>query len=339
MLDIFKGHAFSTTSLTDAINDLKYKPGRIDELGIFAASGVATTSIAIEKKGEILVIVPPTPRGGPGTTIGRVKRDLRNLRIPHFEINDAVMADEVQDVRQFGKEKAIETVMGKVAERFLTHLNSFAVTEEFARMGAVQGIIVYADGSTLNLFDEFGVTADPVINFDLKNLTVEDGTLRRTCAGIVRRVAEHLGGVPFDGIHAFCGDNFFDDLLQHPEVRETFKGWSEAQILRDGYVSPKKSAFGTFEFGGIVWENYRGAVGSKTYVGTDDCHLFPTGVPDLFKTAYAPADYVDTVNTVGQRVYARQDEMRGGKGVHLDTQMNALQYCTRPKVLMKGKRG
>jgi len=132
MLDIFKDHAFSTTRLTDAINDLKYKPGRIDELGIFAGSGVATTSIAIEKKGEILVIVPPTPRGGPGTTIGRVKRDLRNLRIPHFEINDAVMADEVQDVRQFGKEKALETVMGKVAERFLTHLNSFAVTEEFA---------------------------------------------------------------------------------------------------------------------------------------------------------------------------------------------------------------
>ncbi|MBY0400953.1 major capsid protein, partial [Myxococcota bacterium] len=141
------------------------------------------------------------------------------------------------------------------------------------------------------------------------------------------------------------GDNFFDDLLAHKEVRETYKGWSEAQILRESYIGPNRSSYGIFEFGGIVFENYRGAsipdAKSKTlqtYIGTDNCHLFPLGVPGLFKTAYAPADYEETVNTLGRRLYSRQYPMQNGKGRHLDSQMNALQYCSRPKALISGRR-
>ena len=339
MLDIFNDDAFSIVSLTDAINDISFKPGRLGELGLFSAAGVETLQIAIERKGDILTIVPPTPRGAPGVTMGREKRDLRTLTIPHFEINDAVYADEIQSVRAFGRSDALETVMTKVSERLITHTDSIGITEENARLGAVQGIITYADGSNLNLFSEFGVTQEAEVNFDLGNAGLADGALRRKCALVTRRVADLLGGTPFTGIHALCGDNFFDDLLQHPEVRETYKGWSEAQVLREGYVGASKSVYGSLAFGGIVWENYRGAVGSPVGIGTDKVNLFPMGVPGLFKTAWAPADYVETVNTVGRRLYTRQVLMPSGKGINLDTQMNALQYCTRPQVLMKGKRG
>ena len=60
-------------------------------------------------------------------------------------------------------------------------------------------------------------------------------------------------------------------------------------------------------------------------------------MPGLFRTYYAPADYIETVNTIGRRLYAKQYDMPNGKGVHLDTQMNALNICTRPKVLIQGK--
>lgn len=339
MLDIFNDAAFSTTSLTDAINELKYKPGRIGELGLFSGFGVDTTTIVVEKKGDILAIVPPTPRGAPGTTIGKEKRELRSLIIPHFEINDAIYAEEVQGIRAFGSVQQLQTVMMKVGQRQQAHSSSFAVTEEHARMGAVKGIITYADGSTLNLFDEFGVKQEPEINFDLSNSGAEDGSLRRKCAGLTRKMSDILGGLPFDGIHAFVGDNFFDDLLSNKEVRETYKNYSAAQILREGYVGPNRSSYGIFEFGGIVWENYRGAnIGGNTFIDPDKANFFPTGVPGLFRTAWAPADYVDTVNMLGQRLYSKQYRMQNDKGINLDTQMNALQYCTRPKVLMHGKR-
>lgn len=338
MLDIFESDAFSVVRLTQAINEIKFVPGRIGELGLFDVDSQDVTKISIEKKGDILILVPPSQRGGPGTTVEKDHRDIRVLQVPHFEINDAVYAEEVQNVRAFGEERALETVIAKVASRQRMHVRSFAATEEFARIGAVKGIVTYADGSTLNLFDEFGVTQIPEINFDLANVDPEDGILRRQCSGLVRTVSNELEGLPWSGLWAFCGDNFFDDLLQHPEVRETFKGWSEAKILRDGYLGPNRSTYGIFEFGGVVWENYRGSVGSTSFIESDKCHIFPVGSQGLFKTVYAPADYIETVNTMGQRLYNKQYNMKNGKGVNFDTQMNALQYCSRPRALLKGKR-
>lgn len=338
MSDVFASNGFSVVRLTKAVNELKHVPGRIEELNIFEAEPVPTTSIAIERKGDSLVLVPPTSRGGLGVTVEHAKRDMRDLVIPHFEVNDSVYADEVQNVRAFGSESGLETVAAKVAEKMRVAVNSLAATEEHARMGAIQGVVTYADGSSLDLFVEFGVVAEPTIDFALTAPSPTEGALRRKCAGIKRRMIDTLGGVPMTGVRAFCGDEFFDDLLSHPEVRETYKGWSEGRILRDAYIGDDRGTYGIFEFGGIVWENYRGAVGATNFIAADDVHVFPVGVPGLFRTAYAPADLLETVNTMGQPRYAKQSPMPNGKGTNLSVQMNALQYCTRPRLLMHGVR-
>ena len=120
-------------------------------------------------------------------------------------------------------------------------------------------------------------------------------------------------------------------------MRETYKGYADAASLRNAYINSGSSGiYGAFEFGGITWMNYRG--GQNVGIETDKCHLVPMGVPGLFRTVYAPADYIETVNTPGQRLYGKQWEMQNGKGVNLEFQMNALQYCTRPRVLIPGKR-
>jgi Phage major capsid protein E len=117
MLDVFETNAFTLVTLTDAINKIKFVPRRIDQLGLFQDTAINTTTIVIEQKDNVLVHIPPTPRGAPGTTVDKPKRNVRNLTVPHFEIKDAIYADEVQNVRAFGSESVAETVMGKVAER------------------------------------------------------------------------------------------------------------------------------------------------------------------------------------------------------------------------------
>lgn len=338
MLDIFNGDAFSLTRLTQSINDIKLVPGRLEKLGLFEPDPVDVTSVAVEKQGDILVLVPPTPRGGPGVTVEKDTRSIRLLSVPHFEINDAVYAEEVQGRRAFGSETALETVMGKVARRQRIHANSLAATEELSRIGAVKGVVTYADSSTLDLFSEFGVTQIAETDWDLDNANPAEGVLRKECAGVVRTMAGELDGLPFTGLWALCGDAFFDDLLAHKEVRDSYKGWSEAQILRDGYIGPNRDSYGVFEFGGITWENYRGSVGGTGFIDTDKCHIFPMGVPGLFRTVYSPADYVETVNTLGRRFYSKQWMMDNGKGINLDSQSNNLQYCSRPRCLLQGKR-
>jgi hypothetical protein len=41
---------------------------------------------------------------------------------------------------------------------------------------------------------------------------------------------------------------------------------------------------------------------------------------------------------MGLRMYMKQYLMPNDKGVHLDTQMNAIDFCSRPRTLIKAKR-
>lgn len=334
MLDIFKNDAFSCTSLTDFVNDLKYRPGRIGQMGLFSAHPVTTTSIAIERVGDILQLVKPTPRGGPGETRDMPKRKMTDFKVPHFQRDWAVYADQVQNVRARGTEGELATVQQIVGDVIAANTSDMDLTEEQARLGAVTGIITYADGSTLNLFTEFGVAQVAEVDFDLDNADPADGALRLAATKVIRAQKKALGAVPFTEVHAFAGDTFFDQLLTHREVRDTYKGWSEAQILRESYIGKNRSENPMFEFGGIVWENYGEIDGEGVGIATTKARFFPVGVANLFKTYQSPADYIETVNTLGQRLYAKQWPMQNDKGINGELQMNALQLCTRPGVLM-----
>lgn len=340
MSDAFNGDAFSVLSLTDAINKIPFVPGRAGQIAGWEEEGIATTSILLEEQNGELKLVDPTPRGGPGSSFAPSGRNARSLVVPHYQVDDFIPADSVQGVRAFGTSSQLEVLSDRVNARLQNHVSwKLDPTLEYQRVGAIKGVILNGSGSTLyNLFTEFGVAQEAEVDFDLDNATPASGALRKKCAGIVRKMADNLGGVAVGAIYALCGDAFFDDLLAHPEVRESYKNTDMAAVLRQGYVLPNGVVYGVFEFGGIVWENYRGSVGGTPFIATDACHIFPVGVPGLWRTVYAPADYEETVNTVGLPRYAKQYPTPNGKGRSLEVQMNALNYCTRPKVLMKGKR-
>lgn len=340
MLDIFNNDAFSVTRMTNAMREISYVPSRIGQLGLFQTESIDTLDVAIEKAdAEQLVLIASSPRGGVGDPRDMAKRSLRKLGVPHFQRNDAIYADEVQQVRAFGQETAVETLAGKIASKAAVHSQDFALTEEYHRLNVIKtGNLLDANGDVLyNYATEFGEAMPAEIDFDLDNASPAEGALRKKCAGVVRSISNSLGGLPYRGIHALCGDAFFDDLIAHKEVRETYKNHADAAALRTAYINDGSGgSWGMFEFGGITWENYRG--GGSVSIDTDKCHIFPLGVPQLFKTVYAPADYMETVNRPGQRLYAKQWRMPNDKGVNVEFQMNALHYCTRPRVLQRGKR-
>ena len=333
VLDVFKTDAFSVTSLTDSINKLPFVPGRAGEVIPWSEQGVATTSIMLEEYGGELKLINPTPRGGPGQAVSKPKRVARNLTIPHYEVNDAVYAEQVQGVRAFGSESQVQTVFGMVNQRLGEHVQlKLDPTLEYQRVGAVKGVILNGDGTTLyDLFTEFGVSQEAEIDFNLDADGSATGALRKAVSAAVRLIANNLGGIPFTGVNAFCSDTFYDSLINNPEVVRTYLNQQEAAQLRGNTV------YQFFDFAGVRWENYRGAVGATSFIAADKVHLFPVGVPGLFRTVFAPADYVETVNTIGLPRYARQYVADNGKGVNLDVQMNGLSYCTRPKTLIKGK--
>lgn len=339
VLDVFKSDPFSVIQMTDAINKLPYFPGRASQLVPWAERGITTTSVAIESKAGVLTLINPTPRGGPGETIAKIKANLRILRVPHYERDDAVYADEVQGVREFGQEQSIATVQGVINGRMADHTMDMDATLEFQRVGALKGIILNPDGSTLyNLFTEFSEPAQTEVDFNLDAAT-DTGALRAACAAVTRTIADAMGGMPFSGVHAFCSNEFFDALVANVEVRTSYKNTDMATVLRDGYLYPNNQfrIYGAFEFGGIVWENYRGLVNGSQIIEANKCYIFPMGAPGFFRTVYAPADYVETVNTIGLPRYAKQFPMPNDKGIYMEMQSNALSYVERPSALVKGK--
>ena len=334
-LDIFNSDAFSVISLTDAINKKPYQPGQVLGLGIFEEKGVSTTSVMIEEKDGILYLVENRPRGASGQQNLTEKRKARSLIITHLPTADRILADEIQGIRAFGSESQLVAVEAVVSERMGTMSSSLDATVEHLALGAIKGQILDSDGATViyDLFTEFGVSQATEVDFDLDNASPGSGVVRKKCAGILRTMATNLGAAPVRAAHAYCGSAFFDDLIAHPEVRETYLNQQEAAELRSGYLGERVT------YGGITFEEYRGSIGGVDFVNADKAHFFPVGVPGLFKLYYGPADYIETVNTIGLPKYMKQaaDE-RFNKYVDLEAQSNPLPLCTRPKALIKAKR-
>ena len=64
--------------------------------------------------------------------------------------------------------------------------------------------------------------------------------------------------------------------------------------------------------------------------------MIPEGT-GIFRTWFAPADFVETVNTIGLPRYAKQRVMDFDKGVQIHTQSNPLPICLKPRAVIRCK--
>lgn len=331
-LDVFNSDAFSMTSLTDAINKRPFQPGRLGQLGLFQAKGIPTTTLYVEEKSGVLSLVQTTARGAAGGSVGTNLRTARPFRVPHLQQNGTVVADEVQNIRAFGQENVVQTIQDLVNERNGEMQDNIAATQEFHRMGAIQGLVLDADGTTLfNLFTEFGVSQQ---THDIAFTTATTKVRQRIVAA--KRLAEaELGGVTISGWRGFCGANWFDALTDHATVAEAYKYQQGQQLQTDLRESG-------FVYGGVAWEEYRGSVAPQAggsavdFINADQAWLVPV-VAGMFVTRFAPADYEETVNTMGLPFYAKQapDPTGFNKYRALEVQSNPISLCLRPRAVIK----
>lgn len=326
LLDIFKGDLFSTMTLTAAIQDVPFVPGRIGELGWFDEEGIFDTTVVIEKDNQTLVLVENKARGSNPQVVGSDKRSGIPFNTTHLPETDTIMADEVLGVREFGSEDSRRTVQGVVTKRLEKARRNLDATHEWHRVGALKGKILDSDGSTViaDLFDRFGLEQQSV-NMRLDTDTTK---VRAKCSQIYDKIEDALGGVPFSGVRVLCGKDFWESLITHKKVEETFLNHAAASSLRGDTRE-------AFEFGGIIWERYRGKVGSQAYIGDNEAYAVPEGVSELFITRFAPADYVEAVSTMGLPYYAKTELLSMGKGVLLEAQSNPIHLCTRPRAIIK----
>ncbi len=324
ILDIFGNDAFSMTSLTATINDAPYKPGRIGDMGLFIDAGVNSTTVSVESKNGTLRLLPTKERGAPATQAKGSKRALRDFRLTHIPHDGTILADEVQNVRAFGSTSALEGVRAVVNQRLTDIRANHEVTLEHLRLGAIKGLILDADGSVIyNLFDEFKVqqqTHDFAFSED-------DLDVRDRCVKMRRKIDDALGVTMYSHLHGFCGAEFYDALVGHSSVKDSYQRYQAGAMLRNDFKEG-------FHYCNTLWEEYMGQVEGVPFIAPDEAYVFPMG-SNIFRTWFGPADFVETVNEIGLPLYAKQRPLDFDKGVQLHTQSNPLPLCLKPRAVIK----
>lgn len=322
---------FSVVEMTDAVNKLPLMPLRFG--GMFETTGIPTTHMAFDYKRGRINLIPDSPRGSnPEYVTGKGgKRQVKVLSCTHLSQADTLSPEDIQDVRAFGSTEPV-TVESVINDKLSALKRNLDMTLEFHRLGAIKGIVLDADGSTVlhDIFDTFGVTQTKQ---DLSFPAAVEADKNPILSGIMaakRKIETAMGGNPFSGISAVIGSNAYDMLTSHALVRDAYNLWAANQSNFGDNDYRRRG----FPYGGILWVEASEVVGGRKLVDDDKGHLYPTG-PGIWKMYHAPADWIETVNTRGLQFYARMDPKDRGRGYDLEVQSNPLTLCMFPEALVE----
>lgn len=333
-MDVFKQDAFSAISLTEAVRKSQTIPGLIGSLGLFTPKPVRTRTVAVEVKGNTLNIIQTSEPGAPRTRRANNKADIRDLRVRRIEESSTITAESLQGIRAFGSETELKTLQKEVAERQQDCIDDLSTTVERLRLSCINGILVDADDTTIyDYYSTFGISQPSEIDFSWSSRT---GCKKFVANNVKRPMLRALGGVAPPGMRivALCGDDFYDDMQENGEYRDTYKNTEKASELLKDTVFERVDAWG------VTWINYRGTDdNSRVAIGADKVKFLPVGVRGLFQEAFAPAPTFGMVNTLGQEWYSRivVDRDRD-EWADIEMESHRLPICTRPDALLQGNK-
>jgi hypothetical protein len=333
MIDIFKTSAFDAIQLTNAVVNVPNKFGKLRELGLFGEQGVTTRTVSVEYDNRSLKLLASKPVGSPGDMNKSGKRNLKSFTVPHYPFDDVLLAEDIQNKRQFGSEDQLGDAQYLINKKLMEMRESHDQTLEWMRLGVLKGIVQDGAGSTiLNIYSDFGLT-QTAVGFALPTAGTD---VRGKCNAVKRAIELALLGETMTTIISLCSPTFYDALTGHAKVEAAFANWNAAQNLYSDY---RKLGF---TYNGITFIEYNGSVPDPTgtpqkMIADDEAYFFPMGT-SIFQTYFAPADFMEAVNTAGLPVYAKQEPMAFNRGLKIHTQSNPLPLCLKPTCVIKGTR-
>lgn len=332
-MDVFNNNAFSMTSLTGAVEKIDYVPQTLGQLNLFEPMPVRTRNLFVDRREGVLTLIPSSPLGAPPEELINDDRNAVPLRTTRLTKGFTLYAHEIEGIRAFGSETEFMQVQAEYLRRMARVRADMELTHEFHRLGALQGVLLDADGTSViyNYFDEFEVTPAAVVDFELDDSTTD---VRGKFVNLARDMIRNSGGVitPSTQIHALAGDTFYDGVINHPQVRQTYLNWAAAADLRSG------TAFQSFTYGGVTLHNYRGTDDNSTVaIASAEAKFFPVGARDVFKKAMAPAEFGPYINTAGRDTYAMNiRDLARDAWTRGELYSYPLYFCQRPEVLRTG---
>jgi hypothetical protein len=328
----FDAGGYSLAEMTQAINILPNLYTRLGQIGLFRFEGVTQRSVVIEKREGVLSLLPSVPLGAPATVGTREQRSMRSFALPWIPHDDVILPADIQGMPALGLSDAADPLVDVMNRKLTLMRRKHAQTREYMEMNALRGIVKDGAGTTLyNYFSEFGleqISVDFVFGTAGTNIQSKVRT-------ILRDIEDNLLGETMNTAHALVSSEFFDKLISHPKTEEAYKFFSATggQPLREDMRR-------AFPFAGILFEEYNGSVTlsngtSERLIPAGEGIAFPLGTFDTFTTYGGPANLLETANTVGLPLYARQMMDNKGRWIDLMTEASILPVNKRPRLAIR----
>jgi hypothetical protein len=328
----FDAGGYSLAEMTQAINILPNLYTRLGQIGLFRFEGVTQRSIVIEQRAGVLSLLPSVPLGAPATVGNRESRAMRSFALPWIPHDDVILPADVQGMPALGLSDAADPLVEVMNRKLTLMRRKHAQTREYMEMNALRGIVKDGAGTTLyNYFTEFGldqISVDFVFGTAGTNI---QGKVRTT----LRAIEDNLMGETMTTAHALVSSEFFDKLISHPKTEDAYKFFSAT-----GGQPLRQDMRRAFPFAGILFEEYNGSVTlsngtSERLIPTGEGIAFPMGTFDTFTTYGGPANLLETANTIGLPLYARQMMDTKGRWIDLMTEASILPVNKRPRLAIR----
>ena len=326
----FDAGGYSLAEMTEAINILPNLYTRLGQMGLFEFEGVTQRAVIIEQYEGVLNLLPSVPWSSPATVGSREGRSMRSFALPHIPHDDAITVADLQGQPALGSDQPDQ--LSVVMNRKLTLMRrKHAATREYMEVNALRGIVKDGAGVTLyNYFTEFGL-AQISVDFVLGTAGTD---VQTKCRDVTGQMEDELQGETMTYAHVLASKEFMDKLLAHAKVKEAY------QFYMAGQQPLRENVTRRFNFMGLIFEEYRGVVTLSTgaterLIPAGEAIAFPIGTMDTFRTYGAPADLLETANTIGLPLYARQLLEPKGRWIDLMTQANILPLNKRPRLAIR----
>ncbi|MFV0385667.1 major capsid protein [Paracoccus sp. (in: a-proteobacteria)] len=335
--DVFEQNSWGLVEFQEQVVErVDHRPQLLGQLDIFEPIYSRSQTIAIASKDRTLSLIPTSEIGAPLEQLIPGGAKVRKFDAVRLAKESTIHAIELAGVTALPFDDQTVEVADEVTGRTGWIIDEIEMTWEHMRFGAVQGKVVDADGVTVlhDWYQEWGIPQPTEINFQLGT---EATDVRKKCRDIKRASQTNAKGVwtPSTRLVSICGDGFFDDLVNHPSIKETRLNTDRAALLEniEGYAS--------FEVEGITFINYQGTDdASQIAIATDKAQFFPVGARGAFKVGYAPAnEFKPYLNKRGRELYGMILADPSGRDAwdRVEVYSYPLFICTRPEMLQRAR--
>lgn len=248
--------------------------------------------------------------GERNSNVRKSKKEYLTIQIPHFPLDDAITPEDIDgiaDWNQVYQGVDLETI-ASVRERKMNAIRrTLAYTREVARLQLITTGTIYAPNNTVvkNFYTEFGISRTE-IEADFSGGANPNAVIEQIVGALQDNL--HTGAIVTNFV-AFCSPTYFQAIINNAQVVDTLKyqlASGKENILLSRPVATRLDArYRSFDLAGVTFFEVRGTnpVTGDPLIPAGDAYFFPLGVEGMFRTLYAPAHRLSTVNTSARQDY------------------------------------